>query len=73
MTSKESHMNLDSCIATHTNHLLKFKLAFYLVPWLLHFEIITVKRKPNPVLNALLCTRPLTFIIETLRLVGAAW
>ena len=28
--------------------------------------------KPNPVLNALLCTRPLTFIIEMLQLVGAA-
>ena len=66
MTSKESHVNWDSCIATHTNYLLKFKLAFNLV-------IITVKRKPNPVLNASLRTRPLTFIIETLRLVGAAW
>ena len=32
-----------------------------------------MKRKPNPVLNASLRTHPLTFIIETLRLVGAAW
>ena len=32
MTSKESHMNGDSCIAMDTNHFLKFKLAFTLVP-----------------------------------------
>ena len=31
MTSKESHLNWDSCIATHTNRLLKFKSAFNLV------------------------------------------
>ena len=30
--SKESRLNWDSCIATHTNHLLKFKSAFNLVP-----------------------------------------
>ena len=34
MTSKESNVNWDSCIATHTNHLLKLKLAFNLVPYL---------------------------------------
>ena len=29
MTSKESHVNWDSCIATHTNHLL-----VYVIVWL---------------------------------------
>ena len=32
MTSKESHVNEDSCIAMHANHFLKFKSAFTLVP-----------------------------------------
>ena len=39
--SKESHVNWDSCIATHKNHLLKFKLVFNLVPLLYYwYEVV---------------------------------
>ena len=58
--SKRSHVNWDSCIAMHTNHLLIECLSYIISIKLFLVKIITVKQKPNPLLNASLLIHPLT-------------
>ena len=72
MPSKGSHVNRYTGIATHTNHFLSLN-RLYSTVLVLSFKNITVKQKPNLLLNVSLCIRPLTFIIEIFRLVGTAW